>query len=226
LTEIVKGVDYVDGSNANCYLVASDGGLTLIDTGMQKDGGKILEFLASSLKRDPSGIKTIVLTHCHVDHVRGAAAIKSATGGSVATHEAEAGYVSGDTPYPSPKGGTGMLFRAVSPFFRVERVRPDVILKEGDLVGGLKVIHTPGHTPGSIALLREADGVLFVGDTVRYMKGKLEGPPSQFTLSMDDAKASIEKMSQYSFEVVLSGHGEPLKSKEAPKMLRDLSARL
>ena len=82
MTEIVKGVQYVDGSNANSYLVEeSDGTLTLIDAGMQADGKKILEFITSKASRTPSEVKTIIVTHCHVDHTRGLAAIKAVTGG-------------------------------------------------------------------------------------------------------------------------------------------------
>ena len=222
----MKGVSYVDGTNANCYLVDEEGGaLTLVDAGMQADGKKILGFLARA-GRKPSDVKTIVITHCHVDHVRGLAALKWATGATVAVHEADADYVSGKAKYPSPGGALGLAFRVMSPMMGSKPVEPDRRLKDGDQMGRLSVVHTPGHTPGSISLLDGDSRVLFVGDTARYMKGKLEGPPPQFTLSMDQAKASIGRLSALDFEVMLSGHGEPLRSAEAPRMLEDLSKRL
>jgi hydroxyacylglutathione hydrolase len=227
LTEILKGVQYVDGSNANSYLIEEDDGtLTLIDASMQADGKRILEFITSKLNRKPSDVKTIVITHCHIDHIRGLAALKAATGGSVAVHEADADFVSGKARYPTPGGAMGFIFRLMSPFFRPTPVEPDRRLKEGDIIGRLTVIHTPGHTPGSIALFDEQRKVLFVGDTARFLKGKLEGPPRQFTPHMDQARASIERMSALNFEVMLSGHGEPLKSSEAPHMMQELSKRL
>jgi len=227
VTEIVKGVHYVDGSNANSYLVEeSDDSLTLVDASMQADGKRILEFIARGLNRKPSELKTIVVTHCHFDHIRGLAAVKAATGARVAVHEADADFVSGKKKYPSPRGAMRFAFSVMSPFIRTTPVEPDVLLKEGDTVGRLAVLHTPGHTPGSISLHDREDRVLFVGDTARFIKGKLEGPPPRFTQSMDQARASIGKLSSLDFEVMLSGHGVPLRSADAPRMMGDLSKTL
>jgi len=227
MTEIVKGVQYVDGSNANSYLVEEgDGALTLIDASMQANGRRILEFVTSRLGRKPSDIRTIVVTHCHVDHIRGLAALKAATGARVAVHEADADFVSGKAKYPMPGGVVGLAFRLMSPVFGSAPVEPDLRLKEGDMVGRRVVLHTPGHTPGSISLLDKESKVLFVGDTARFLKGKLEGPPPHFTPRMDQAKVSIERLSTLDFEVMLSGHGEPLKSSDAPRMMNELSQTL
>lgn len=226
MTEILSRVQYIDRTNANSYLVEEgEGTFTLVDAGMQADGKRILDFI-SNLKREPSAVKTIVVTHCHVDHVRGLAALKTATGAKVAVHEADADFVSGKVSYPSPGGAMGLAFRALSPVFKTTPVEPDLRLKEGDMVGRLAVLHTPGHTPGSIALYDKESKVLFVGDTARFLKGKLEGPPPQFTPRMDQAKASIERLAGLDFQVMLSGHGDPLKSVDAPKMLGELSKRL
>jgi glyoxylase-like metal-dependent hydrolase (beta-lactamase superfamily II) len=227
LTKIVEGVERVDGSNANSYLVEeADGSLTLVDAGIQSDGKKILQYITTKMMRKPSDVRTIVLTHCHVDHVRGAAALKAATGAKVAVHEADADFVSGKMKYPPPGGVVGFLFRLMSPFFRATPVEPDIRLKENDVVGRLTVLHTPGHTPGSISLYDWEGRVLFVGDTARFLKGKLQGPPPQFTPDIGQAKASIERLSKLDFEVLLSGHGEPLKSKDAPQMMKELSKKL
>ena len=227
MTEIVKGVEYVDGSNANSYLVEeSDSTLTLIDAGMQADGKRILEFITSKMNRKPSEVKTIVVTHCHVDHTRGLAAIKAATGAMVAVHEADASFVSGKEKYPSPGGVMGLAFSVMSPFFKTTPVEPDLIVREGETIGRLEIIHTPGHTTGSISLFDRQDRVLFVGDTARFVKGRLEGPPPRFTQRMNQAKTSIERLSSFDFEVMLSGHGEPLLSPDAPKMMIELSRKL
>jgi glyoxylase-like metal-dependent hydrolase (beta-lactamase superfamily II) len=57
----------------------------------------------------------------------------------------------------------------------------DVVLKEGDTIGNLKVISTPGHTAGSIMLLDKQKGVIFAGDTLRNEDGKVSGGPEHFT---------------------------------------------
>lgn len=193
---------------------------------MQADGKRILEFITATMSRRPSEVKTIVVTHCHVDHTRGLAAVKAATGGRVAVHEADADFVSGKERYPSPRGAMGLLFKAMSPVFNSAPVEPDIRLKDGDSVGRLEVIHTPGHTPGSVSLYDRQNRVLFIGDTARFRSGKLEGPPPRFTQRMDQAKSSLERLSSLDFEVMLSGHGDPLKSADAPRMLKDLSASL
>lgn len=224
MTNIVKGVELVDGSNANSYLVEEgDGSLTLVDAGMQGDGKKILQHITATMKRKPSDVKTIVLTHCHIDHVRGAAALKEATGAKVAVHEADADFVAGKKKPLPPRGAMGFMFRLMSPFFHATPVEPDIRLKENDRVGRLMVLHTPGHTPGSISLYDGEGRVLFVGDTARFQKGRLMGPPPQFTQDIGQAKAAIERLSRLDFDVMLSGHGEPLKSKDAPRMMEELS---
>lgn len=223
LTEILDGVHQVDGVNANSYLVFDkDGSLILIDTGMAKDGKKIAEYITSKLGRRLSDVRTIVLTHCHMDHSRGAASLKASTGAKLAIHEADADFVSGKAPYPSPRGFIGFFFTLLSPFFRMSPVEPDLRLKENDIVGeSLMVVHTPGHTPGSIALYDKNRKVVLVGDTLRYHSGKIEGPPRRFTPDMNQARQSIQKISQLSFETMLSGHGQPLVSPKACDMVKD-----
>jgi len=71
------------------------------------------------------------------------------------------------------------------------------------------VIHTPGHTAGSISLLDEQKKVLFAGDTLRVSDRKVGGPPEQFSVDMTKVKESIAKLAQLDFDVLLGGHGEP-----------------
>ena len=213
----------VDGVNANSYLVFdNDGSLILIDTGIAKDGKKIAEYITSKLGRRLSDVRTIVLTHCHMDHSRGAASLKASTGAKLAIHEADADFVSAKVLYPSPQGFIGLFFSLLSPFFKISPVQPDLRLKENDIVGeSLLVVHTPGHTPGSIALYDKKRKVMFVGDTLRYSSGKIEGPPKLFTPDMSQARQSIQKISQLSFETMLSGHGRPLLSPKAWDMVKE-----
>ncbi len=227
MTEILPGVHQVDGVNANSYfMLQDDGSLTLIDTGMSSDAKKILNYLSTNLSRKLSDVKTIVLTHAHVDHARGAYSIKKATGAKLAVHEADSEYVSGNQKLPSPKGAIGFLFEIISPFFKSKPVDVDQRLKDNDTIGRLTVLHTPGHTPGSISLYDRERRLVFVGDTIRYMKGKLEGPPRQFTTDMKEAIKSVEKISNLEFDTMLSGHGEVFKSNDAPRRVKALYASL
>ena len=89
-----------------------------------------------------------------------------------------------------------------------------------DNIAGLVCIHTPGHTPGSICLLEPSLNILFAGDTLRFDGVKIEGPPPQFTLDMGEAQYSIKKIATLDFDIMLSGHGIPLRP-EASLKVRD-----
>jgi hydroxyacylglutathione hydrolase len=209
MVEIQKGVHQVDGVNANSYIIQdSDGSLILIDSGMSKGGKKILDYIEKSLSKKESDLNTIVLTHAHPDHIRGALEIKNAAGARVVIHDLDAGYLSGRKKLPSPKGIVGFLFRLIAPFIRSPSFEPDSRLKEGDRIGSsLVVIHTPGHTPGSISLYDENRKIVFVGDAIISGKKSLEGPARQFTLDYSQALDSVEKISSVEFGLLLSGHG-------------------
>jgi glyoxylase-like metal-dependent hydrolase (beta-lactamase superfamily II) len=195
-------------------VVVDEGKLTLIDTGMPGNVDKILKYIRK-MGRQPSDVSQIVLTHFHIDHVGGAYKLKKATNAKIAVHEEDADFVAGKKPAPKPKN---ILFSALSSVVKPTPVEPDMRLKENDRAGKLVVIHTPGHTGGSISLLDPALKVLFVGDAIRFSDGKLAGPPEQFTQDAIKAKQSIQKISMLDFDVMLSGHGDPLRPEAANKV--------
>ena len=94
-----------------------------------------------------------------------------------------------------------MLFRSDIDWLLREE---DVI----DLLGGFVVIHTPGHSKGSICLYNEKNGILISGDLIRNENGVLEGPPDYFTTDSTAAALSLEKIACLDFEILLPGHGE------------------
>jgi glyoxylase-like metal-dependent hydrolase (beta-lactamase superfamily II) len=146
--------------------------------------------------------------------------MKKFTNAQVAVHEADADYVAGKKAPPKPRN---LMFKALSSVMKAAPVEPDVRLKDGDKVGTLMVIHTPGHSEGHISLLDNERKVMFVGDAVRFIDGKLEGPPPHFTPDMDRATDSIGKISTFDFDIMLSGHGQPLTS-DASKKIKEYHA--
>ncbi|HXQ92391.1 MAG TPA: MBL fold metallo-hydrolase [Nitrososphaerales archaeon] len=224
MTEILPGVHQIVGVNANSYLIQeSDGSLILIDAGMSTGGKKILEYVKTNLSKQPSDLKTIVLTHAHIDHIRGVSAIKKATGAKVAIHVQDADFLSRKKKLPAPKGVTGFIFRVFSVFIQSAAVEPDIRLSENDKIGSsLKIVHTPGHTPGSISLYDQGKRLVFVGDAITNRGGKLQGSIKQFSVDLQQADRSVEKISALDFETLLSGHGDPIKSEGARKV-RELS---
>ncbi len=227
--EIVEGIHKVDEASANMahsnvYLLIEGDELFVIDTGTAGNAKEIVNYVRK-IGRQPSSVSTIVLTHAHMDHAGSVKELKDLTNAKVAVHTEDADYVSGKKPLPRPNN---VLFRAVSSFTGFLPVQPDIILKDHDKIGQLTVIHTPGHTPGSIALLEEGKKALFAGDALRFDGKNLSGSPEQFTLDMSKAKESIGKISTLSFDIMLCGHGEPLKpnaSDAVKKYYESLNAR-
>ncbi len=212
--EIIESVHWVDGVNGNVYLVMDENPL-LVDTGLPRNAKKILHYI-NSCEMTPSELSMIVLTHAHLDHVGGVQELKERTGAEVLIHEKDAAALAGEEPLPSSRGFS-VFSRIISFLLRFGSVYPDKRIKNGK-IGEFSVIETPGHTPGSIALYDEKRGMMFVGDTLRVSGGTLRGPPSPPTINMTEAKRSIEKIAEFEFDILLSGHGKPLHTNASEKV--------
>ena len=211
--EIIDGIHRVDEASSNMahsnvYLVINGKELIIVDTGTGGNAKKTVEYI-QKIGYQPSEVSTIILTHYHMDHVGSAKELKDLTNAKVAVHMEDADFVAGKKPLPKPKN---VFFRAVSSFIKSAPVEVEIVLKDGDKIGNLTVMHVPGHTPGSIALFDEQRKALFVGDTLRFDGNKVSGAPKHFSWDADKEKESIEKISQLYFDVMLPGHGEVLKA--------------
>ncbi len=136
-------------------------------------------------------VHTLLLTHSHIDHIADAAILKKEFGLKIYVHEADVANLR--TP-----GSDGIPL-----LFPVEGIEPDEFL--GETIGLFSVIHTPGHSPGSVCFL--AGDILFSGDTLfKRSIGNLSFPTSD-PLHM---KASLTTLVQLPSETkVYPGHGEP-----------------
>jgi hydroxyacylglutathione hydrolase len=142
-------------------------------------------------------IETIVITHTHYDHIAHVAEIAHICGdASVCVHEADVPGLTDDT-------------RSLAMFFgtRSPGIVPDIALRDGDHVGSLRVIHTPGHTPGGICLYDAEAKVLFSGDTVFCggSFGRYDFPGGDRTA----LAASIGRLAALPVDGLYPGHGEP-----------------
>lgn len=213
IQEVVPGVfTLVNPWGSNVYLL--DGPrLTIIDAGFPLDARGLA---ARARGLDPLGPQMMVATHCHLDHMGSMSRLKKAFGSSVAAHVADADVMEGSKPYTIYKLDPvrAVYYKLLGPLYPYEHVAVDVRLEEGDTVdvmGGMRVVHVPGHTDGSIALHQADRGILFSGDTIRNEGGVLDGPPPQFTDDIDLAYEGIaEKLVPLGFDVLLPGHGEPV----------------
>lgn len=148
--------------------------------------------------------------------------MKQATNAVVAAHKLDADYITGLRPAPKPKN---LMIKALSSLMKADPVEVDIELQDNDKVGRLIVVFTPGHSEGSISLLDPERKGMFVGDAVRYVDGKMQGPPERFTLDPQKAKESIGHIATFDFDIMLSGHGQPLMS-EASRKVKEFYATL
>lgn len=202
--EIIPGIHQIRGRVANCFLV-DDVELMLIDTGMPGNSTKITEYMEQTLKRKPQDIKTIVITHQHMDHVGSLSKMKEITGAKVAIHHADADYIRGKKPHSGPAYANAMV-KLIQFIYRTKPVEPDILLKNGDVIGAYQVIHTPRHTPGSICLYNPANKAIFVGDNLRYTQGKLMNPDMRLLPEYEKYKESMRRIAELDIEVILTGH--------------------
>jgi hydroxyacylglutathione hydrolase len=207
--EVVPGIHQIKGV-ANCYLVVNED-IMLIDTGMPGNSSKIINYVKKTLKRDPHDIKTIVITHQHFDHIGSLDKLKKITGARVAAHPADAEYISGNKNQPG-MGFMGPIISLLKFIYRYQPVEVDILLEEKDTLEGYEVIHTPGHSPGSICLYNPQNKVIFVGDNLRYVKGKIEGPPSGLLPEPEQFKKSMKKLEDLDIEAIFCGHSPPVTS--------------
>jgi len=206
LMEVADGIYKVDGVRiANVYLVTIEDGIMLVDSGMPGNAKRILGFV-ERLGRQPRELRHVVFSHCDIDHVGSAAELKKLTGAQVAIHELDAPVLSGRQ---GPQKG-GLAMAALYRLFRFRPVVPDVLLGDGDTIGGLRVLHVPGHTAGSIALRRD-DGVVFSGDALLSDKhGRVLSPDPRLSQDPAQALASAEKIKALGSTHLLTGHGAPV----------------
>lgn len=200
----------------NIYFVVRDDGVIVIDTGIPGKEGVILDDVRS-LGFSPSQVKAIILTHYHMDHSGSAEALRSATGAKIYVHRDDTPYLQGLVKPEFPKEAPR---EAVEAYRWFRPLRPDVTLSDGDEVLGLKVIHAPGHTPGSIALYDRRH--LFAGDNLNLREGRVQGPPPQFTTDMGRARESVRRLLSLDFDVLLPGHGEPVVGGASARARQDL----
>ncbi len=210
MRETAPGVFMVERTwGSNVYVIGEERPV-LIDAGFPLDEKRIIRALRGAAPA------LMVATHYHIDHVGSMSRIKRRFASAVAAHGIDALVMEGAVPYQVYKLDPlrAVYYRLLAPLYPYEFVEVDTRLEEGDVVdvlGGLEVIHLPGHTDGSIALYQKERGILFTGDTIRNEKGVLEGPPPQFSPRIEDSFTHIrKKVLELDFEVLLPGHGEPL----------------
>lgn len=226
--EVLPGLYQVRTRGSRAYLLADDD-ITLIDTGSPGSGQRILAAL-KEIGRAPDEIKHIVITHYHIDHVGGLPELQSFVSAKTGVHLAEAPHVESAEPLPNPFTHP-LLARICEPYLLRNdpgAARVDVHLNDGDelpALGGMRIVHAPGHTAGSISIHFPNRGVLIVGDAMQYKFGRLMLPSRLFTQDMAEAGGSIQKLASLDFETLCFSHFRPILT-GADKRVREFAKSL
>ncbi|MGH8868811.1 MAG: MBL fold metallo-hydrolase [Actinomycetes bacterium] len=185
-----------------------DGQVTLVDCGLKRAPRRIVAGLAA-MGTDPSEVTRIVMTHAHGDHAGGLAALRARTGAEVAAHERDAPYLrQGRPPARDPHVRGGRLFtRLPGGGFDPTEVTQE--FTDGEVIkaaGGLRVVHTPGHTPGHVSLLHEPTGVLITGDAIFNVRG-VRWPPSMMCTDFTLTRQTADRLADLTYDVAAFTHG-------------------
>lgn len=234
LRKVVQDVYRLSGAwdqadlGAGVYVVSDGDDLTLIDTGFRNKGILILRRIYR-LGLAPSRIRHIIITHHHPDHIGSLAALKSITRAKVIAHKGDVPYIEGSLPQPGPcrPGLYKKIAEAFNGILDTEPAGVDIQVDDADelpVAGGISIIHTPGHTPGSMCIYLKQKNLLFCGDLVARSNG-IKVPSLAFTADIPQLKQSIRKLAEHDFEVLCFGHGLPIR-RDASKRLKDFAARL
>jgi glyoxylase-like metal-dependent hydrolase (beta-lactamase superfamily II) len=212
LTRIAEDLYRIRGSFGSNIYIITENGLTLVDGGFPMDL-PVIHLGLRALGAAPRDIDLVIATHYHGDHTGTMAGMRRRYGTHIAIHWEDGAYACGQRPQETTEVALVKLlfYTAFWPLFRYRHFEPDRFLEQGDvidLLGGLEVLHTPGHSPGSICLYGGRCGILFSGDLVRNEKGVLEGPPPHFTPDEAAACASLQRLAALRFDTLLPGHGE------------------
>jgi glyoxylase-like metal-dependent hydrolase (beta-lactamase superfamily II) len=217
MQQILPGVHRFRDTSSNVYLLASDPGLAMIDTGAGRDVTKIVDQLDAA-GHSLSELHTIVLTHAHGDHAGGLSELARRSGARILAHRLEVPYVEGTQSLPAGSFLQRLMKWITDLMSRQQRCQVDQALEEGDVIpflGGVQVLHTPGHTPGSICLYRQECGLLFCGDLFfngNLLTGRsgLRYAPSLFSVDPEQARRSARRIAGLDVQVLCAGHGEPI----------------
>jgi glyoxylase-like metal-dependent hydrolase (beta-lactamase superfamily II) len=210
-------------------LIQDDGSVTLVDTGLKRAPARIVRALAA-IGKHPHDVTRIVLTHAHPDHAGGAAEMSRRTGAQVEMHGEEHGWartgrISGATDVSTR---LGRLF-ARTGGSKIEAFQPGPALTDGEVLpvsGGLRVVHTPGHSPGHISLLVEGTRTLITGDALfNYaLFGGARVSPAFLCSDFAMTKRTAHRLGDLEYDVAAFTHGPEIRDGAREKVRSLLAA--
>src|ERR687889_802423 len=208
---IPRGSQGAEGFLNLTLILDDDNGNTLIDAGLPGQEEAIGAALGDAGGIGVRDLRRIIFTHQDLDHIGSGAALVRQSGARVLAHPADTPYIEGRLRplKPTPE----MLEQRPQMREVLERLEPvgvDEHLEDGerlDIAGGIRVIFTPGHTPGHLSLYLERSKVLIAEDALRAERGSLNGPNPSMTLDMRTALQSLRTLADLEIDTIVCYHG-------------------
>lgn len=205
MKQILPGLYTLTGMKVGrVYAIEDTDGFSIIDAAMAASVPAILKEIGTLSKP----VKRILITHGHPDHIGGLPKLQAETGAEVIAYTGEQAVIEGKQAIVRPKDWLPIP-ETTLPGTPVNR-----LVNDGDVIsdvfGGLHVVFTPGHTLGHVAYWQPEKRVVFTGDTMMHLFGRMSLPFANFTTNMAENKRSIAKVMKLNPQVVCFGHGEPV----------------
>ena len=242
---VANDVSYLLDTFVNlCFVGAPGAGdreWALVDAGLPGSAGKIKR-AADRLYGADSRPAAILLTHGHVDHIGAIHTLARDWDAPVYAHELELPYLTGRSSYPPQDpfvgGGAMSVLSLLFPRGPIDLgSRIQALPADGTVPGmrGWRWIPTPGHSPGHVSFVRDADRTLIAGDAFVTTKQEsliaaltqrqeLHGPPMYFTADWGAARDSVRHLADYAPSAVITGHGPPMRGERLQSELRQLAS--
>ena len=216
--EIAPGVHAVRLLNVYAFLI-DEPQLTLIDAGLIGSGGRVRRYV-KKLGRSLDDLTRIICTHAHPDHIGGVRELAGERDVEVLMHPADLDGLKVTLRDAVANRNRGQLIA-----YFTRHPGEATPITDGQLLpilGGLRVVHTPGHTPGSVCLYAERHRLLFVGDMLQVIRGKVTFASSVFSEDPPLARASVAHLAELDVQTLVFSH-YPVMRAGANEALRELA---
>ena len=218
--EIAPGVHAVRLLSVYAFLI-SEPRMTLIDTGLI-GSGRGVERYVKRIGRSMDELSQIICTHAHPDHIGAVRELAGDREVDVLMHPADLAGLSVRLRDAVANRNRGQLIA-----YFTRHPGEATPIEDGQvlpMLGGLEVVHTPGHTPGSVCLYARRHKLLFTSDVLQVIRGKVTFASSVFSDDMTLARASVARMARLDVETIAFSHYPPWRE-AANVVLRNLAAR-
>lgn len=218
--EIAPGVHAVRLRNVYAFLIAEPQ-LTLIDAGLIGSGKLVREYV-ERIGRSLDDLARIVCTHAHPDHIGGVRELAGEREVEVLMHPSDLAGLSVTLRDAVANRNRGQLIA-----YFTQHPGDATPIQDGEILpmlGGLQVVHVPGHTPGSVCLYATRHRLLFVGDALQVIRGRVTFASRIFSEDLSLARASVARLAELDVETIAFSHYAPWRE-DANGVLRALAAR-